>query len=93
MAADIPTLHLENAALDSCRLVPAKACRDQSLMKLAAFELNRIVKLKALYRQHDAVFTDSARGLPVIEHSDLTQVRIYELAEQFAKQGTLGSHC
>lgn len=91
MAADIPTLHPENATSDSCKAVPAEACCDLSLMKLDAFERNRIAELAALYRQHDAVFTDWARGLPVIEHSDLTQVRIYELAERLAKQGAVPS--
>ncbi|MEQ1713406.1 MAG: xylulose 5-phosphate 3-epimerase, partial [Hyphomicrobium sp.] len=41
----------------------------------------------ALYRRCDPLFADWACELPAIEHSDLTQVRVYELAELLVKWG------
>ena len=89
MAADAPSPLADNTAQGTCSLSPDEACCDRALMKLAAFERLRIAERAALYRQNNAVFADWARGLPVIEHSDLTQVRIYELAERLTKQGTV----
>ena len=86
MTADVPSLLIESTATNSCGPVPAEACCDQALMKLAAFERARIAERAELYRRHNAVFAEWARGLSVIEHSDLTQVRIFELAEALEKQ-------
>ena len=80
MATDVSTMQAEKAAPDSCGPPTAEACCDQALMKLAAYDRLRIAEQAALYRRHDSLFADWTRGCSVIEHSDLTQVRVYELA-------------
>lgn len=86
MTTDVPSVRVESTTPDSCGPAPAEACCDQALMKLAAFERLRIAERAELYRRHNTVFAKWAKGLPVIEHSDLTQVRIFELAETLTKQ-------
>jgi hypothetical protein len=91
MAAEVSTMQAETTAAESCSPAPAEACCDQALMKLAASERIRIAERAALYRHHNAAFANWSLGLPAIEHSDLTQVRIYELAEFLTKQGAVPS--
>ncbi|MGD9920928.1 MAG: xylulose 5-phosphate 3-epimerase [Pseudorhodoplanes sp.] len=61
------------------------------MMKLAVHERLRISGAAALYRRHDAKFAAWAKGLSVIEHSDLTQVRVFELAELLVRKGVVPS--
>jgi phosphoketolase len=91
MTVDVPSLSLENASSHSCCVASAAVCCDQSLMCLPAFEQLRIAERAEFYRRHNASFAEWAKGLPVIVHSDLTQVRIYELAETLATQKTVPS--
>lgn len=83
-----------NAAGDpavSCTYARHEVGCDQALMCLDAQARQRVADRAALYRQCDTLFSTWARGLPVIEHSALTQVRIFELAELLVKQGIVPS--
>ena len=53
--------------------------------------LERIQNRAAMYRQQNPAFARWAAGYAVIEHSDDTQVRIYEMAEQLAMAGVVQS--
>lgn len=89
MATDKSSMQTETTAPEPCNPPAAEACCDQALMKLATYERLRIAEKAAVYRRHDAQFADWACGSSIVEHSDLTQVRVYELAELLAKQGTV----
>ncbi len=82
-------MQTETTVRELCSPPAADAYCDQALMKLAAHERLRIAEKAAVYRRHDAEFADWACGSSIVEHSDLTQVRVYELAELLAKRGTV----
>lgn len=83
--------HSKETILTSCSPDDCGASCDEALMKLAQHERVRIAEIAELYRQHDTVFAKWAKGCSVIEHSDLTQVRVYELAALLAKLGRVPS--
>lgn len=91
MATKVSSIEAEKLPSNSCSRAPAQACCDQARMKLAACERLRIAERAAFYRGHDVLFAYRTRGCSVIEHSNLTQVRVYELAQLLAEQSTVPS--
>ena len=87
MATQLSSLQADAEAPSSCNAKWELACRDRALMCLDSPARLRVAEQAALYRRCDPLFADWARGLPAIERSELTQVRVYELAELLVKQG------
>lgn len=87
MALEVTSLHADGKTSNSCNRERDEVGCDRALMRLDAHARFRVAERAALYRRCDAQFAHWACGLSVIEHSDLTQVRVYELAELLAKQG------
>jgi len=52
-------------------------------------EQYRVAKRAELYRERDQVFADWAAGYGAIQHEDITQVRVYEMADLLVQQGTV----
>lgn len=78
-------------AANSCTELQGNVGCDRALMRLDVVDRRRVADRAALYRKSDTQFAAWARGLSVIEHSDLTQVRIFELADLLVRRGTVPS--
>lgn len=91
MTVESPDLDGGTGAYESCGPQVSAPCCDQAMTKLAVHERLRIAELSALYRRHDGQFAAWAKGLSVIEHSDLTQVRVFELADLLVRKGNVPS--
>lgn len=48
---------------------------------------HHIMERAALYREHDRGFADWARGLGVVAHNDLTQVRVHDMVDTLYQRG------
>ena len=56
---------------------------------IEAHRAHQIRERAALYRDRDQIFANWAAGYGVIQHSDLTQVRVYEMADLLVQRDTV----
>jgi phosphoketolase len=56
---------------------------------IESHEEHRIRERASLYRKQSPVFAEWAAGYGVIEHDDLTQVRVYEMADLLTQRGVV----
>ncbi|MFQ6024165.1 MAG: xylulose 5-phosphate 3-epimerase [Acidiferrobacterales bacterium] len=56
---------------------------------LELYERFRVQERAALYRKQDSQFAEWAAGYGVIRHQDITQVRVYEMADLLLQKGTV----
>ena len=56
---------------------------------IEAHKEHQIRERAALYRERDQIFANWAAGYGVIQHNDLTQVRVYEMADLLVQRDTV----
>lgn len=54
-------------------------------------ERQRVQALASSFREHDSIFSDWASGYGVIQHDDLTQIRIHDMVESLIAKGSLSN--
>ncbi len=59
------------------------------ISRIELHEEHLIAERALLYRQHDSSFADWAAGYGIIQHEDLTQVRVYEMVDLLVQRGTV----
>lgn len=57
--------------------------------EIEVHEKHRIKERAALYRKQSPIFADWAAGYGVIQHDDLTQVRVYEMADLLVQRDAI----
>lgn len=57
--------------------------------KIELHKQHRIAERAALYRQQDSSFADWAAGYGIVQHDDLTQVRVYEMVDLLMQRRTI----